>query len=247
MITEAGSGHPGGSLSCTDILTRCTSAASWTTTRPTAQVRPATGSSWPRGMRRRRSTRRWPTPASSDRRAAHLRKLGTRLQGHPDSKPAARRGGVHRLRSARGFPWRGPCGRPAPDRRWTASSSRCSVTASARRARCGRRPCSPPIRSSGASWPSSTNNELQIDGCIHDVCDPGDLGEKFAVTSAGTCSASAATTSPRSSSFSAASRPRRADTARPVCVIARTVKGKGRLLHGEPGRLARQGAEARGT
>ena len=24
------------------------------------------------------------------------------------------------------------------------------------------------------------NNELQIDGCIHDVCDPGDLGEKFA-------------------------------------------------------------------
>lgn len=52
------------------------------------------------------------------------------------------------------------------------------------------------------------NNELQIDGCIHDVCDPG-IWARSSPPSAGTCSASAGTTSPRSSSFSAASRPRR--------------------------------------
>ncbi len=70
------------------------------------------------------------------------------------------------------------------------------------------------------------NNELQIDGCIHDVCDPGDLGEKFAafgwdvvrvdghdidalVATLGRLKAAAA------------------DEAAPVAVIAATVKGKG--------------------
>ena len=70
------------------------------------------------------------------------------------------------------------------------------------------------------------NNELQIDGCIHDVCDPG-IWARSSPPSAGTCSASAATTSPRSSSFFGRIKAEAADTARPVCVIARTVKGKG--------------------
>jgi len=70
------------------------------------------------------------------------------------------------------------------------------------------------------------NNELQIDGCIHDVCDPGDLGEKFAAFGwdvQRVCGHDI----PALVELFGRIKAEAADTARPVCVIARTVKGKG--------------------
>ena len=70
------------------------------------------------------------------------------------------------------------------------------------------------------------NNELQIDGCIHDVCDPGDLGEKFAAFGwdvQRVCGHDI----PALIELFGRIKAEAADTARPVCVIARTVKGKG--------------------
>lgn len=70
------------------------------------------------------------------------------------------------------------------------------------------------------------NNELQIDGCIHDVCDPGDLGEKFAAFGwdvQRVCGHDI----PALIELFGRIKAKAADTARPVCVIARTVKGKG--------------------
>ena len=67
------------------------------------------------------------------------------------------------------------------------------------------------------------NNELQIDGCIHDVCDPGDLGEKFAAFGWDVQRVDI----PALIELFGRIKAEAADTARPVCVIARTVKGKG--------------------
>lgn len=168
-----------------------------------------------------------------------LRKLGTRLQGHPDSNllPGVE---AHRLARPGAFRGRGPCGRPASDRR-----GRPRLHGARRwRVRGGQvweRPCSPPAKL-GRLVAIIDNNELQIDGCIHDVCDPGDLGESsfaFGWDVQRVCG-----DIPALIGFSAASRPRR--PIRPVRCSRTRGEGQGRLLHGKSGRLARQGA-ARGT
>ena len=69
-------------------------------------------------------------------------------------------------------------------------------------------------------------NGLQIDGATADVCDPGDLGEKFAAFGwdvQRVCGHDI----PALVELFGRIKAEAADTARPVCVIARTVKGKG--------------------
>lgn len=70
------------------------------------------------------------------------------------------------------------------------------------------------------------NNELQIDGCIHDVCDPGDLGEKFAAFGWRVARVDGHDVSALVDMLSAL-KAEAVDTAAPVAVIAKTVKGKG--------------------
>ncbi len=98
MITEAGSGHPGGSLSAIDALV-CLYFGGVLRYNPTSPAgRSATGSS------SRRATARRPCTRSLARAGFFphdwlktFRKFGSPLQGHPDRTPAARRRGVHRL------------------------------------------------------------------------------------------------------------------------------------------------------
>ena len=159
-----------------------------------------------------------------------LRKLGTRLQGHPDCQPAARRRGVHRLARPGAFHGRAalrPASRLTGERR--PPSSRCSVTASARRARCGRRPCSPPIRGLG----QPRGHRRQQRACRSTAASTrcairADLGEKFAAF--GWDVAARADGHDIAALVEALRRGingRGGRYGRPVCVIARTVKGKG--------------------
>ena len=68
------------------------------------------------------------------------------------------------------------------------------------------------------------NNELQIDGCIHEVCDPGDLGARFAAFGWSVTTADGHDLAALIDALSAA----KADSSsRPKLVVARTVKGKG--------------------
>ena len=68
------------------------------------------------------------------------------------------------------------------------------------------------------------NNELQIDGCIHDVCDPGDLGAKFAAFGWDVREVDGHDIGALIEALSAA---KATDGTAPIAVIAHTVKGKG--------------------
>lgn len=68
------------------------------------------------------------------------------------------------------------------------------------------------------------NNELQIDGCIHEVCDPGDLGARFAAFGWSVTTADGHDLAALIDALSVA----KADSSpQPKLVVARTVKGKG--------------------
>ena len=193
MITEAGSGHPGGSLSCTDMLTALYfgGVLDHDPADPAKVGRDrfilAKGHAAPALYATLAHAGYFPIEE-----LATLRKLGTRLQGHPDSNLLP---GVEVSTGSLGQGLSVAAGLAAHQRL-------------------------------GRLIAIIDNNELQIDGCIHDVCDPGDLGEKFAafgwdvvrvdghdidalVATLGRLKAAAA------------------DEAAPVAVIAATVKGKG--------------------
>ena len=226
MITEAGSGHPGGSLSCTDILTALYfgGVMDYDPADPAKPGRDrfilAKGHAAPALYAILAHAGYFPIDE-----LATLRKLGTRLQGHPDSNLVP---GVEVST--------GSLGQGLSVAAGLAAGLRLSGEAGHVFTVLGDGECE-----EGQVWEAAMfaahqklgrlvaiidNNELQIDGCIHDVCDPGDLGEKFAafgwdvvrvdghdidalVATLGRLKAAAA------------------DEAAPVAVIAATVKGKG--------------------
>ncbi len=226
MITEAGSGHPGGSLSCTDVLTALYfgGVLDHDPADPAKVGRDrfilAKGHGAPALYATLAHAGYFPVEE-----LASLRKLGTRLQGHPDSNLLP---GVEVSTGSLGQGLSVAAGLAAGLR--LTGEAGCVFTI------LGDGECE-----EGQVWEAAMfaahqrlgrliaiidNNELQIDGCIHDVCDPGDLGEKFAafgwdvvrvdghdidalVATLGRLKAAAA------------------DEAAPVAVIAATVKGKG--------------------
>ncbi|MCI8305674.1 transketolase [Adlercreutzia muris] len=226
MITEAGSGHPGGSLSCTDMLTALYfgGVLDHDPADPAKVGRDrfilAKGHAAPALYATLAHAGYFPIEE-----LATLRKLGTRLQGHPDSNLLP---GVEVSTGSLGQGLSVAAGLAAGLR--LTGEAGCVFTI------LGDGECE-----EGQVWEAAMfaahqrlgrliaiidNNELQIDGCIHDVCDPGDLGEKFAafgwdvvrvdghdidalVATLGRLKAAAA------------------DEAAPVAVIAATVKGKG--------------------
>ena len=206
MITEAGSGHPGGSLSCTDILTALYfgGVMDYNPADPHKPGRDrfilAKGHAAPALYATLAHAGFFPTDELHT-----LRKLGTRLQGHPDSNLLP---GVEVSTGSLGQGLSVAAGLAAGLRLTGEDGLVFTVL--------GDGECE-----EGQVWEAAMfaahqklgrlvaiidNNELQIDGCIHDVCghDIPALIELF-----GRIKAEAA------------------DTARPVCVIARTVKGKG--------------------
>ena len=226
MITEAGSGHPGGSLSCTDVLTALYfgGVLDHDPADPAKVGRDrfilAKGHGAPALYATLAHAGYFPVEE-----LASLRKLGTRLQGHPDSNLLP---GVEVSTGSLGQGLSVAAGLAAGLR--LTGEAGCVFTI------LGDGECE-----EGQVWEAAMfaahqrlgrliaiidNNELQIDGCIHDVCDPGDLGEKFAafgwdvvrvdghdidalVATLGRLKAAAA------------------DEAAPVAVIAAMVKGKG--------------------
>ena len=228
MITEAGSGHPGGSLSCTDILTALYfgGVMDYNPADPHKPGRDrfilAKGHAAPALYATLAHAGFFPTDELHT-----LRKLGTRLQGHPDSNLLP---GVEVSTGSLGQGLSVAAGLAAGLRLTGEDGLVFTVL--------GDGECE-----EGQVWEAAMfaahqklgrlvaiidNNELQIDGCIHDVCDPGDLGEKFAGLRLGRAARLRARHPRARRGVSAASKAdRAADTARPVCVIARTVKGKG--------------------
>ncbi|MEY8459961.1 transketolase [Eggerthellaceae bacterium 24-137] len=226
MITEAGSGHPGGSLSCTDILTALYfgGVMDYDAADPKKAGRDrfilAKGHAAPALYATLAHAGYFPVDELNS-----LRKLGTRLQGHPDSNLLP---GVEVSTGSLGQGLSVAAGLAAGLRLAGEDGVVFTVL--------GDGECE-----EGQVWEAAMfaahqklgrlvavvdNNELQIDGCIHDVCDPGDLGEKFAafgwdvVRVDGHDVAALVELLGR---LKAAAEP----TAAPVAVIAKTVKGKG--------------------
>ena len=212
MITEAGSGHPGGSLSCTDILTALYfgGVMDYNPADPHKPGRDrfilAKGHAAPALYATLAHAGFFPTDELHT-----LRKLGTRLQGHPDSNLLP---GVEVSTGSLGQGLSVAAGLAAGLRLTGEDGLVFTVL--------GDGECE-----EGQVWEAIIdNNELQIDGCIHDVCDPGDLGEKFAAFGwdvQRVCGHDI----PALVELFGRIKAEAADTARPVCVIARTVKGKG--------------------
>ena len=146
MIAEAGSGHPGGSLSCVDILAALYfgGVLEHDPADPQKAGRDrfflAKGHAAPALYAALAQAGYFPREELST-----LRKLGTPPAGPSRLQPAARRGSVHRVVGPGALHRR----RHAPPAwRSTGTAAPCSrfwATASARKARCGRRPCSLPI------------------------------------------------------------------------------------------------------
>ena len=226
MIAEAGSGHPGGSLSCIDILTALYfgGVMAYDPADPKRADRDrfvlAKGHAAPALYATLAHAGFFPREELMT-----LRKLGSRLQGHPDSNLCP---GVEVST--------GSLGQGLSIAAGMAAGLRLDGSASRVFALLGDGECQ-----EGQVWEAAMfaahqklghlvaiidNNELQIDGCIHDVCDPGDLGEKFAAFGwdvQRVCGHDI----PALIELFGRIKAEAADTARPVCVIARTVKGKG--------------------
>lgn len=226
MIAEAGSGHPGGSLSCTDILTALYfgGVMDHDPEQPKWEDRDrfvlAKGHAAPALYAALAHAGYFPREELKT-----LRKLGTRLQGHPDCNLCP---GVEVSTGSLGQGLSIAAGMAAG----------LKLAGKPQRVFCllGDGECE-----EGQVWEAAMfaahqklgrlvaiidNNELQIDGCIHDVCDPGDLGEKFAAFGwdvQRVCGHDI----PALIELFGRIKAEAADTARPVCVIARTVKGKG--------------------
>ena len=226
MITEAGSGHPGGSLSCTDILTALYfgGVMDYDPADPKKPGRDrfilAKGHAAPALYATLAHAGYFPVEELNT-----LRKLGTRLQGHPDSNllpgvevstgslgqglsVAAGLAAGLRLAGEDGFVFTvlgdGEC---EEGQVWEA-------TMFAAHQKLGRLVA------------IIDNNELQIDGCIHDVCDPGNLAEKFAAFGWEVAEVDGHDIDAVIALLTA----RKAEaqpTAAPLAVIAHTVKGKG--------------------
>ena len=237
MITEAGSGHPGGSLSCTDILTALYfgGVMDYNPADPHKPGRDrfilAKGHAAPALYATLAHAGFFPTDELHT-----LRKLGTRLQGHPDSNLLP---GVEVSTGSLGQGLSVAAGLAAGLRLTGEDGLVFTVL--------GDGECE-----EGQVWEAAMfaahqklgrlvaiidNNELQIDGGFGREVRRLRLGR-------------AARLRARHPRARRAFRPHQGRGGRygPSGVRDRAHgEGQGRLLHGEPGRLARQGAEVRGT
>ena len=224
MIAEAGSGHPGGSLSCIDVLAALYlgGVMAYDPADPQMADRDrfvlAKGHAAPALYTVLAHAGFFPREELMT-----LRKLGSRLQGHPDSKLCP---GVEVSTGSLGQGLS------------IAAGMACGLRLDGNDARVfallGDGECQ-----EGQVWEAAMfaahqklghlvavidNNELQIDGCIHDVCDPGDLGARFAAFGWSVTTVDGHDLAALIDALSAA----KADSSpQPKLVVARTVKGKG--------------------
>ena len=226
MITEAGSGHPGGSLSCTDILTALYfgGVMNYNPADPKMPGRDrfilAKGHAAPALYATLAHAGCFPVDELST-----LRKLGTRLQGHPDSNLLP---GVEVST--------GSLGQGLSVASGLAAGLRLSGEDGMVFAVLGDGECE-----EGQVWEAAMfaahqqlgrlvaiidNNELQIDGCIRDVCNPENLGDKFAAFGWDVVEVDGHDINALVALLTAAKDDAVA-TGAPLCVIAHTVKGKG--------------------
>ena len=209
--------------------------------RPNPTGRSATASCSPRATRRRSSTRRSPSTATSRTEdLMGLRQIGSHLQGHPDM---TRTPGVEvstgslgqGLSMSRRHLPRAAARRPRRDR---AGLHRCCPTATARRARPGRARCPRPTSSVPNLTAIVDYNHLQTDGTTEEVMDTGDVRAKFesfgwdSVEIDGHDMTAIVEALERSRTPRPPGRDRLPDQ-----------EGPRRLLHGGPLRLPRQAAE----
>ena len=224
MIAEAGSGHPGGSLSCADILAALYFGG--------VLEHDPENPEW-EGRDRFILAKGHAAPALYAALAqagyipreelATLRKLGSRLQGHPDSNQVP---GVEVST--------GSLGQGLSIAAGAAAGLRLDGAPQTVFALLGDGECQ-----EGQVWEAAMfaahrkldnlvaivdRNGLQIDGRTCDVCDPGDLGAKFAAFGWDVDEVDGHDLDALVAVLGAAKAGRRG---RPHAVIARTVKGKG--------------------
>ena len=224
MIAEAGSGHPGGSLSCADILAALYFGG--------VLEHDPENPEW-EGRDRFILAKGHAAPALDAALAqagyipreelATLRKLGSRLQGHPDSNQVP---GVEVST--------GSLGQGLSIAAGAAAGLRLDGAPQTVFALLGDGECQ-----EGQVWEAAMfaahrkldnlvaivdRNGLQIDGRTCDVCDPGDLGSKFAAFGWDVDEVDGHDLDALVAVLGAAKAGR---DGRPHAVIARTVKGKG--------------------
>ena len=224
MIAEAGSGHPGGSLSCADILAALYfgGVLDHDPERPDWEERDrfilAKGHAAPALYAALAQAGYIPREE-----LATLRKLGSRLQGHPDSNQVP---GVEVST--------GSLGQGLSIAAGAAAGLRLDGAPQTVFALLGDGECQ-----EGQVWEAAMfaahrkldnlvaivdRNGLQIDGRTCDVCDPGDLGAKFAAFGWDVDEVDGHDLDALVAVLGAAKAGR---DGRPHAVIARTVKGKG--------------------
>lgn len=224
MIAKAGSGHPGGSLSCADILTALYfgDVMKHDPADPKMEGRDrfflAKGHAAPALYATLAHAGYFPREELST-----LRKLGSRLQGHPDSSL------VPGVEVSTGSLGQGLS---------IAAGCACGLRLSGDDARVfavlGDGECE-----EGQVWEAAMfaaheklgnliaiidNNGLQIDGRICDVCNPGDLGAKFAAFGWDVVEVDGHDVESLVETLSAL---KAAGGEKPHAVVAHTVKGKG--------------------
>lgn len=226
MITEAGSGHPGGSLSCTDILTALYfgGVMDYDASDPAKPGRDrfilAKGHAAPALYATLAHAGYFPIDELNT-----LRKLGTRLQGHPDSNLVP---GVEVSTGSLGQGLSVASGLAAGLRLAGEEAMVFTVL--------GDGECE-----EGQVWEAAMfaahqqlgrlvaivdNNGLQIDGNIAEVCNPEDLGEKFAAFGWDVVEVDGHDIDALIEVLTAA-KENAVATGAPLAVIAATVKGKG--------------------
>lgn len=224
MIHEAGSGHPGGSLSCTDILAALYfgDVMTYDPAHPTSDARDrfilAKGHAAPALYAALAEAGFFPKDELKT-----LRKLGSRLQGHPDSKLLP---GVEASTGSLGQGLSVAAGLAAGLRLKGGDQKVYTVL--------GDGECE-----EGQVWEAANfaaaealgnlvaivdSNGLQIDGCLCDVCSAGELDEKFAAFGWDVHHVDGHDIDALIALFT--SLPRKA-TGKPQAIIAKTVKGKG--------------------
>ena len=233
MIAEAGSGHPGGSLSCADILTALYLGG-------VMEHDPADpkkeGRDWFILAKGHAAPALYATLAHAGylprEELKTLRKLGTRLQGHPDCRLCP---GVEVST--------GSLGQGLSIAAGTAAGLVLDGRAGTVFTLLGDGECE-----EGQVWEAAMFaahrglgnlvaivdlNGLQIDGATADVCDPGDLGAKFAAFGWDVTCVDGHDLGALVEVLGGA---KRAGGDRPHAVIARTVKGKGvSFMEGQAG------------
>lgn len=224
MIAEAGSGHPGGSLSCADILTALYLGG--VMEHDPADPRKE-GRDWFILAKGHAAPALYATLAHAGylprEELMTLRKLGTRLQGHPDCRLCP---GVEVST--------GSLGQGLSIAAGTAAGLALDGRAGTVFALLGDGECQ-----EGQVWEAAMfaahqrlghlvaiidNNQLQIDGCVHDVCDPGDLGARFAAFG---WKATEVDGHDLPALVEALAAAKADDAPQPKVVVARTIKGKG--------------------